>query len=73
MPSPGFLAPLIAAGGRSSMLSPASIPGSTNPGSAASQALDSIMHQSLEGVDNWLLNEIFSFNVPVKRRCFKSS
>ncbi len=52
------------------MLSPASIPGSTTPGSVAAQAMDSIMHQSSEGFDNRLLNEISSFNVPVKRRCF---
>ena len=28
------------------------------------------MLQSSEGVDNWLLHEISSFNVPVKRRYF---
>ena len=43
MPSPGFLAPLIVAGGRSSMLSPAGIPRSTTHGSADEQALNSIM------------------------------
>ena len=52
------------------MLSPASIPGSTTLGSAAAQALASIMHESSEGADSWLLNEISSFNVPVKCRCF---
>jgi len=69
-PSPGFLAPLIAAGSKSSMLSPTLIPGSTTPGSDAAQALDYIMHRSSQGVDNWLLHEISSFNVPAKRRCF---
>jgi hypothetical protein len=28
------------------------------------------MHESSEGADSWLLNEISSFNVPVKCRCF---
>ncbi len=28
------------------------------------------MHQSSDGVDNWLLHEISSFNLPVKRRYF---
>ena len=51
-PSPGFLAPLIAAEGRSSMLSHASIPGSSTPGSAAAQTLDYIMHQSSNRADN---------------------
>ncbi len=69
-PSQGFLAPLLATEGRSNMLSPAAIPRSSTPGSAAAQTLNSIMHQSSEGVDNWLLHEISSFNVPVKRRCF---
>ena len=52
------------------MLSPAAIPRSSTPKSAAAQALNSIMLQSNDGVDNWLLHEISSFNVPVKRRCF---
>ena len=69
-PSLGFLAPLIVAGKRRSMLSPATIPGSTTPGNAAAQALNAIMLHSPEGEEKWLLNEISGFNVHVKRRCF---
>ena len=53
------------------MLSPAAVPGSSPPGSAtAHQALNSLMLQSSEGEEKWLLHEISSFNVSVKRRCF---
>jgi hypothetical protein len=69
-PSPGFLAPLIAAGRRSNTLSPATIPGSTTPCNAAAHALQALMLHSSEGEVKWMLNEIFGYNVPVKRRCF---
>ncbi len=65
-----FLPPLIAAGRRSSMMSPASQPGSSTPGSAATQALQAMMRNSVGGEDKWLMDEIANFNVPVKRRKF---
>jgi hypothetical protein len=46
------------------------IHGSTTLGSAAAQALQSHMLYSPEGVESWLLNEIYCYNVHVKRRCF---
>ena len=52
------------------MLSPAAIHGSSTPGSAAAQALHSLMLQSSGGEENWHLHEISSFNVHVKHRCF---
>ena len=52
------------------MLSPALIPGSSITGSAAAQALKSIMLHSNGGEEKWLLDEISNFNIPVKRRCF---
>jgi hypothetical protein len=46
------------------------LPGSTIPGSATAHALRGIMECSPGGQDRWLLHEISSFNVPVKRRSF---
>ncbi len=52
------------------MNSPALLPGSSTPGSAAAQALRSIMINSAGGEEKWLLEEISLFNVPVNRRSF---
>ncbi len=52
------------------MLSPALIPGSYTPGSAAAQALKSTMLHSTREEEKWLLDEIANFNVSIKRRCF---
>ena len=68
--SPGFPAPLIAASMRSSMLSPATIPGRTTSGNATAQALQALMLHSPEGEKKWLMNEILGHNVPAKRRYF---
>ncbi len=51
-------------------MSPASIPGSSTPGSAAAQALQARMINSAGGEEKWLLDEISLYNVPVKRRSF---
>ncbi len=51
-PSPGFLAPHIAASTRSNMLSPATIPRYTTPGSATAQAINALMLHSSEGEEN---------------------
>ena len=51
-PSPGFLAPLIAADRRSNMMSLVAIPGSTTLGNAAAQALQALMLHSPEGEKN---------------------
>jgi hypothetical protein len=67
---PGLLAPLVVAGSRSNMLSPALVFGSSTPGSAAAQALKSIMLHSTGGEKKWLLDEISNFNVPGKRHRF---
>ena len=68
--SPGFLPPLIANGKRSGMMSPAMIPDSTTPGSAAAQALQALMLNSACGEKKRLMDEISLYNVPVKRRSF---
>jgi hypothetical protein len=52
------------------MASLALLPGSTIPGSAATPALRDIMERAPGGEDHWLIHEISSFNVPVKRRFF---
>ena len=52
------------------MASLALIPGSSTKGSAAAQALRAVMLESDGGEQQWLLNEISGYNVPVKRRCF---
>jgi len=44
--------------------------GSSTPGSSAAQALQDLMIASTGGEENWLLTEISTFNVPVKRRAF---
>jgi hypothetical protein len=67
---PGFLAQLVEAGRGSNMLSLALIPGRSTAGSAAAQALKSIMLHSIGGEEKWLLDEISNFNVPAKRRYF---
>ncbi len=52
------------------MTSLALLPESMTPGSAAAQALKTIMERAPEGEAQWLLHEISFFNVPVKRRMF---
>ena len=52
------------------MASPAAIPGSSTPGSAAAHAPQALMLYSEGGEKKWLLDEISLFNVPVRRRCF---
>ena len=52
------------------MSSPAANPGSSTHGSAAAHALQARMLYSGGGENNWLLDEISLFNVPVRRRCF---
>ncbi len=49
---------------------PALLPGSSTPGSAAAQALRSLMLNYAGGEGKWLLEEISLFNVLVRRRCF---
>ena len=51
-------------------MSPALIPGSSTPGSAAAHALEALMMDSAGGEQKWLLDEIALFNVPIKRRSF---
>ena len=55
------------------MMSPASQPGSSTPGSVAAQALQAMMLNSAKGEDKWLIDEIANYNVPVKRRKFPKS
>ena len=70
-PSPGFLAPLIAVGRRSSMMSPATIPQILTPGSVATQALQSLMLDSPGGEETCFQKEMSLYNVSVKRRRFR--
>jgi len=49
---------------------PASMEGSSTPGSSAAQALQDLMISSIDGEEKWLLNEFSLFNVLVKRRAF---
>jgi hypothetical protein len=46
------------------------IRGSSTPGSAAAQSLQSLVLYFPGGEENWLQKEISMYNVPVKRRCF---
>ncbi len=61
---------MILVGRRASAISLALLPGSSTHGSAASQALREIMLMAPGGKELWLLNEISSFNLPVKRHAF---
>jgi hypothetical protein len=65
-----FIPHLTSENRRSGLSTLALLPTCTIPGSAAAQSLLSLMENSPKGEDSWLLNEISSFNVPVKRRSF---
>ena len=52
------------------MMSLASQPWSSTPGSVAAQARQAMMLNSAGGQDKWLMDEIVNYNVPVKRRKF---
>jgi hypothetical protein len=52
------------------MMSPASIPGSTTPGSDAAQSILTLPLNSTGDDEKWLQVEISRFNVSIKRRCF---
>ena len=52
------------------MTSPATLLGSSTPGSSATHSLKILMLHSQGGEEKWLLNEISTHNVPVKRRSF---
>ncbi len=51
-------------------MSPAMALRSSTPESAAAQALQALMFNSVGGEEKWLMDEITLFNGPVKRRKF---
>ena len=52
------------------MMSLAMTPGSSTPGSVATQALRALMLDSAGGAKKWLVTEISLYDVPVKRCSF---